>query len=103
MINFAGLPPTTVHGSTSLKTQPLAPTTAPSPTVTPGPTNASAATQALSSITIGFSICGCVGLVISCGVIFIRFYFDTSIKTSEEIENKLGLTVLGIVPKVEKE
>lgn len=44
-----------------------------------------------------------IGLVLSCGVIFIRFYFDTTIKTSEEIENKLGLTVMGIVPKVEKE
>lgn len=44
-----------------------------------------------------------IGLVISCGIIFIKFYFDTTIKTSEEIENKLGLTVLGIVPKVEKE
>ena len=44
-----------------------------------------------------------IGLVLSCGIIFIRFYFDTTIKTSEEIENKLGLTVLGIVPKVEKE
>ena len=42
-----------------------------------------------------------IGLVISCGIIFIKFYFDTTIKTSEEIENKLGLTVLGIVPKVE--
>lgn len=44
-----------------------------------------------------------VALVVSCGVIFIIYYFDTSIKTSEEIENKLGLTVVGIVPKVEKE
>lgn len=44
-----------------------------------------------------------VALVLSCGVIFIIYYFDTSIKTSEEIENKLGLTVVGIVPKVEKE
>lgn len=44
-----------------------------------------------------------VGLVLSCGIVFIMFYFDTTIKTSEEIENKLGLTVLGIVPKVEKE
>ena len=44
-----------------------------------------------------------IGLVLSCGIIFIKFYFDTTIKTSEEIENKLGLTVLGIVPKVEKE
>ena len=44
-----------------------------------------------------------VALVVSCGIIFIVYYFDTSIKTSEEIENKLGLTVVGIVPKVEKE
>ena len=44
-----------------------------------------------------------IGLILSCGFIFIAFYFDTSIKTSEEIENKLGLTVLGIVPKVEME
>ena len=44
-----------------------------------------------------------IGLVISCGVIFIFFYFDTTIKTSEEIEKKLGMTVIGIVPKVGKE
>ena len=44
-----------------------------------------------------------IGVVLSCGIIFIKFYFDTTIKTSEEIENKLGLTVLGIVPKVERE
>lgn len=44
-----------------------------------------------------------LGLVASCGIIFIVFYFDTTIKTSEEIENKLGLTVIGIVPKVGKE
>ena len=42
-------------------------------------------------------------LILSFGVIFVMFYFDTTIKTSEEIENKLGLTVVGIVPKVEKE
>ena len=55
-MNFAGFPPTTFQGSTSLNTQARAPTTAPSPIVTPGPTNASAATQAKSSIIIGFSI-----------------------------------------------
>ena len=43
-----------------------------------------------------------IGLVLSCGLVFIKFYFDTTIKTSEEIENKLGLTVVGIVPMVEK-
>lgn len=44
-----------------------------------------------------------IGIVLSCGIVFIKFYFDTTIKTSEEIENKLGLTVMGIVPKVERE
>lgn len=44
-----------------------------------------------------------LALVLSCGLIFILFYFDTTIKTSEEIEKKLGLTVIGIVPKVETE
>lgn len=44
-----------------------------------------------------------IGLVLSCGIIFIFFYFDTTIKTSEEIEKKLGLTVVGIVPRVGKE
>ena len=44
-----------------------------------------------------------VGLVLSCGTIFIFFYFDTTIKSSEEIESKLGLNVIGSVPKVEKE
>lgn len=43
-----------------------------------------------------------IGFVLSSGVIFVMFYFDTTIKTSEEIENKLGLTVLGVVPKVER-
>lgn len=44
-----------------------------------------------------------VALILSGGVIFVMFYFDTTIKTSEEIENKLGLTVLGVVPKVERD
>ena len=44
-----------------------------------------------------------IGLVLSCGIIFIFFYFDTTIKTSEDVEKKLGLTVVGIVPRVGKE
>ena len=42
-----------------------------------------------------------IGLVVSCGIVFIFFYFDTTIKASEEIEQKLGLTVVGIVPTVD--
>ena len=44
-----------------------------------------------------------IGIVLSFGVIFLFFYFDTTIKTSDEIEEKYGLTVLGIIPEVTKE
>ena len=44
-----------------------------------------------------------IGLVLSCGLVFIMFYFDTTIKTSEEIEEKFGLTVLGVIPDEAKE
>lgn len=40
-----------------------------------------------------------IGLVLSCGIIFIMFYFDTTIKSAESIEEKLGLNVLGVVPE----
>lgn len=41
-----------------------------------------------------------VGGVLAFGAIFVVYYFDSTIKSAEEIENKLGLPVLGIVPKV---
>ena len=44
-----------------------------------------------------------IGLVLSFSVIFIFFYFDTTIKTSDEIEEKYGLTVLGVIPEITKE
>lgn len=40
-----------------------------------------------------------LGTVISCGGIFVLYCFDTSIKSSDIVEEKLGLTVLGIVPE----
>lgn len=40
-----------------------------------------------------------IGLVISSGVMFVIYYFDTSVKSSEEIESKLGIPVIGNVPK----
>lgn len=42
-----------------------------------------------------------VGLILSCAIIFVMFYFDTTVKSTEEIENKLNLTILGTIPKVE--
>lgn len=43
-----------------------------------------------------------IGIVLSFGVVFVMYYFDTSIKSSEVVEEKLGLTVIGIVPKEER-
>ena len=44
-----------------------------------------------------------IGIVLSFGVVFVMYYFDTTIKSSEIVEEKLGLTVIGIVPKESKE
>lgn len=41
-----------------------------------------------------------VGLVIGSLIIFILYYFDNSIKSATEIEEKYGLTVLGVIPAV---
>lgn len=41
-----------------------------------------------------------LGVMLGVGIIFIIFYFDTSIKDAKTVEEKLDLTVLGVVPKV---
>lgn len=40
-----------------------------------------------------------IGIVLTFGIVFVMYYFDTTIKSSEVVENKLGLTVIGIVPE----
>lgn len=52
------------------------------------------------SLTKQVTLSGCVGLFISIIVLFLIYYFDTSIKSVEAIENKANLTVLGTVEKV---
>lgn len=47
-------------------------------------------------------IFGISGLVIGSVVVFLIFYFDTSIKSSKDIEEKLGLPVIGNVTLIEK-
>lgn len=47
-------------------------------------------------------IYGLVGIVLSCGVIFIMYYFDNTIKNKKEIETKLNLPVLGEIPVAKK-
>ena len=44
-------------------------------------------------------IAGVVGFVLGIGIVFVMFYFDTTIKSSDEIEKKLGLPVIGEIPK----
>lgn len=43
-----------------------------------------------------------IGLVGSMGIIFLFFYFDTTIKSTKDIEDKIGLPVIGSVPIVKK-
>lgn len=40
-----------------------------------------------------------LGFIIGSGIVAVIFYFDDTIKTSEDIETKIGLSVLSTVPK----
>ena len=44
-----------------------------------------------------------VGVLLSCGVLFLVFVFDDKIKSPEDVEKYLGLSVLGAIPELEKE
>ena len=46
-----------------------------------------------------FFIGGALGFILSSAIILFFFYMDDTIKTEEDIENKIGLAVLGSVPK----
>ena len=39
-----------------------------------------------------------VGLVIGFGIVFVMYYFDTTVKSVEELESKLNLPVIGNIP-----
>ena len=47
-------------------------------------------------------ISGVIGLVLSCGIIFVMYYFDNTINNKKEIENKLKIAVLGEIPVANK-
>ena len=47
-------------------------------------------------------IVGAIGFVLSSGIIFLIFYFDTTIKSSKDIEEKLGLPVIGNITLIDK-
>ncbi len=43
-----------------------------------------------------------IGLVLGVGIVLVMFYLDNTIKSSQVIEDKIGLVVLGVVPVVGK-
>lgn len=47
-------------------------------------------------------IYGLIGLVLAFGIVFIMFYFDTTIKTVAEVESKFELPILGQIPMRKK-
>lgn len=42
------------------------------------------------------------GLVLGCAIVFIIYYFDRTIKTTEQVETKIGLPILGTVQNIKK-
>lgn len=57
---------------------------------TENPSNVNVIKQLLLSIL--------VGVVLGFAVVFVMYYFDTTIKSVEEVENKLGIPVIGTIP-----
>lgn len=49
--------------------------------------------------TLGISFVG--GIAVSIMLLFVLYYFDTSIKSSDEVEKRLGIAVIGNIPRVE--
>ena len=43
-----------------------------------------------------------IGLVLGCGIVFVIYYFDRTIKSVEQVEMKLGLPILGAVQEYKK-
>lgn len=43
-------------------------------------------------------LCICAGFVLACVAIFVIYYFDTTIKSVDQIESKLDVPVLGSIP-----
>lgn len=49
------------------------------------------------------AIAGILGAMLSVGIVFLRNYFDDTIKTEEDIREKLNLPVLGVLPMYRNE
>ena len=59
-----------------------------------GPSNANATRNAL--------IFGIVGAILICAILVIVFIFDDKLKTPDDVEKYLGLSILGAIPEIEE-
>lgn len=53
--------------------------------------------------TLNIAIALVLGAMVGVGVAFLLEYFDTTIKTEEDIEKKLGITLIGVVSTMDPE
>lgn len=44
-------------------------------------------------------IAGVLGIVVGFGIAFVIYYFDTTVKSNEDVERKIGLSVIGTIPE----
>jgi len=51
------------------------------------------------NVTKQLVIASLIGFVLGCALVFVIFYFDNTIKSVEEVENKLKLPIIGTVPE----
>ena len=42
------------------------------------------------------------GLVLGCAIVFVIYYFDRTVKTTEQVELKIGLPILGTIQDIKK-
>ncbi|WP_173022314.1 YveK family protein [Ruthenibacterium lactatiformans] len=47
------------------------------------------------------ALAGILGVVLSVGIIVLKFLLNNKFMTDEDITNKLGITVLGIIPQID--
>ena len=43
-----------------------------------------------------------IGLILAIGIVFVVFYFDRTIKSAEQVEQKIKLPILGSVEEYQK-
>lgn len=51
------------------------------------------------NVTKQLVIASLIGFILGCALVFVIFYFDNTIKSVEEVENKLKLPIIGTVPE----